>query len=98
MNDIRNQCFALMEKIENKQKITYDEFIEIISFGLEMQFFYKKRKFGVTHFDGYEFYEWDKEDGYQNYKTINEFSQKINIDGILVKDLWKEVSKINFAD
>ena len=63
-----------------------------------MQFFYKKRKFGVTHFDGYEFYEWNKEDGYQSYKSINEFSHNIKIDETYVKDIWSEVSKINFAD
>lgn len=98
MKDSNNRCFSLMEKIENKQKLTYDEFIEIVNFGLEMQFYYKKRKFGVTHFDGYEFYEWEKVDGYQSYKTINEFAQNIKIDGVQVKDLWNEVSKINFAD
>lgn len=76
MKGSNNRSFPLMEKIENKQKLTYDEFIEIVNFGLEMQFLYKNRKFGVTHFNGYEFYEWEKVDGYQSYKTIDEFAQK----------------------
>ena len=63
-----------------------------------MQFFYKKRKFGITKFDGFEFYEWEKDEGYQNYKSLNEFADKINIDGIKVKDIWGKIYKLNFAD
>lgn len=98
MKNIVNRCNELMKKIESKQKLTYDEFIEIVSYGLEMQFYYKKRKFGITHFAGYEFYEWEKEEGYQSYNTIEDFSNKINIEGLLVKDIWNKVSRINFAD
>ncbi len=98
MKDMTNRCNELMKKVENKQKLTYNEFIEIISYGLEMQFYYKKRKFGITHFAGYEFYEWEKEEGYQNYDTIEDFSNKINIEGLLVKDIWDNVSRVNFAD
>ncbi len=98
MKNIKERCLKLMAKVEGKQKLTYKEFIEIISYGLEMQFYFKKRKFGITHFDGYEFYEWNKEDGYQNYKTIQEFSEKINIEGVPVKDIWEKISKISFAD
>lgn len=87
-----------MEKVEKKQKLTYDEFVEIVGYGLEMQFFYKKRKFGITKFDGFEFYEWEKDEGYQNYKSLKEFADKINIDGVKVKDIWDKIYKLNFAD
>ena len=49
---MNEKCFELMEKVGKKQKLTYDEFVEIVGYGLEMQFFYKKRKFGITKFDG----------------------------------------------
>ena len=84
--------------MKKKQKLTYDEFVEIVGHGLEMQFFYKKRKFGITKFDGFEFYEWEKEEGYQNYNSLKEFADKINIDGVKVKDIWDKVYKLNFAD
>ncbi len=60
--NMNEKCFELMEKVEKKQKLTYDEFVEIVGYGLEMQFFYKKRKFGITKFDGFEFYEWEKDE------------------------------------
>lgn len=95
---MNEKCFELMEKVEKKQKLTYDEFVEIVGYGLEMQFFYKKRKFGITKFDGFEFYEWEKDEGYQNYKSLKEFADKINIDGVKVKDIWDKIYKLNFAD
>lgn len=84
----------IVDKISNKQNIAYEEFISLIKYGYEMQFYYGKRKFGSTQFGGYEFYEWDKEEGYQCYKTIDEFAQKINIDGNLVKELWNKIKKL----
>ncbi|MCM1306531.1 MAG: hypothetical protein NC037_05885 [Bacteroides sp.] len=98
MNVTNNKCFDLMKKVEQEQQLTYDEFIDLVRYGLEMQFCYEKRKFGITHFNGYEFYEWNKEECYQNYPTIEEFATQINIDGILVKDVWDKITKINFAD
>lgn len=95
---MNEKCFELMEKVGKKQKLTYDEFAEIVGYGLEMQFFYKKRKFGITKFDGFEFYEWEKDEGYQNYKSLKEFADKINIDGVKVKDIWDKIYKLNFAD
>lgn len=88
----------LVNKIYNKTDITYEEFIHLIKYGYEMQFYYGKRKFGSTQFSGYEFYEWDKEEGYQSYETIEEFEQNINIDGKLVKNLWNKIKKVDFAD
>lgn len=88
----------IIKKIYDKQAITYDEFIYLIKNGYEMQFYYGKRKFGSTQFGGYEFYEWNKEEGYQCYQTIDEFAQKINIDGNLVRELWSKIKKNDFVD
>lgn len=45
----------IINKIYAKQKVSYEEFIALIEFGYEMQFFYGKRKFGSTQFDGFSF-------------------------------------------
>lgn len=98
MDNSNDRCINLVKKVQTKEKLTYDELIEIVGYGLEMQFYYKKRKFGITHFEGHEFYEWNKEEGFQSYTSIEEFEQKINIDGIPVKNVWDKISKIDFAD
>lgn len=85
------------KKIYSKTKISYDEYIVLIEFGYEMQFFYGKRKFGSTQFDGFEFYEWNKEEGYQSYQTIEEFEQKVNIDGKLLKNVWQDVHQFELG-
>ena len=74
-----------------KIKPTFKDFIESVYLNLEPSFKYKKKQYGSTNFSGYEFFEWDKEEGYQSYKTIEEFSNKVNIGGILLKDIWDEV-------
>lgn len=88
----------IVDKVYNKKSIAYEEFICLIKNGYEIQFYYGKRKFGSTQFEGYEFYEWDKEEGYQCYQTIEEFKQKINIDGKSVFALWNEIKKVDFAE
>lgn len=87
----------IIDKIYTKQKVSYEEFITLIEFDYEMQLFYVKRKFGSTQFDGFEFYEWDKQEGYQSYKTIEEFEQKDNIDGVFLKDIWQEVENVEMC-
>ena len=39
----------------------------------------------------------EKDEGYQNYKSLKELADKINIDGVKVKDIWDKI-KLNFAD
>lgn len=81
------------EQVKNGMKIkpTFEDFIEIVYINYEPSFKYKKRKFGSTNFSGYEFYEWNKEEEYQSYKTIEEFAQKVNIDGKYLKDIWDDI-------
>ncbi len=95
---LSGETSKIIDKINSKQKLTYDELIIMIENGFEMQFYYGKRKFGMTQFDGYEFYEWNKLEGYQTYSTIEEFSRSINIDGVFVKDIWQNIKKTDFAD
>ena len=46
--------------------------------------------------DVYDFYLWDNEEGFQEYGSIEEFSEKANIGGTLLKDLWGEIKKIEY--
>ncbi len=80
-----------------KIKPTFEDFIESVRLNLEPNFKYGKKQYGSTNFSGYEFYEWDKEDGYQSYKTIEDFEQKVNIDGKLLKDIWNDVYQFEFG-
>lgn len=91
------QVDDISKKIYKREKITFNEFISMIYENFELEFYYNKKHFGVTQFDGYEIYEWDKEDGYQSYRTIDEFVEKASIDGKLLKDVFKDVKKIYFA-
>ena len=34
----------------------------------------------------------------KDIKIIKEFADKINIDGVKVKDIWDKIYKLNFAD
>lgn len=86
-----------MHKNGLKIKPIYEDFIEMVRMNLEPSFMYKKRRFGSTKFDGFEFYECDKQEGYQNYKTIEEFEQKVNIDGVLLKDIWQEIEDVEMC-
>jgi hypothetical protein len=90
-----------IEKIYNKvyhnENITFDEFITLIKANIELEFYFHKKHYGITQFDGYEIYEWDKEEGYQSYKTIDEFTEKATIAGILLKDAFKYIRKLTFA-
>ncbi len=74
-----------------KIKPTFEDFIESVYLNLEPNFKYRKKQYGSTNFLGYEFYEWNKEEGYQSYKTIEEFSKNVNIDGKLLKDIWDDI-------
>lgn len=80
-----------------KIKPTFEDFIESVRLNLEPTFKYNKKQYGSTNFSGYEFYEWNKEEGYQSYQTIEEFEQKVNIDGKLLKDVWQDVHQFELG-
>lgn len=75
-----------------KLKPTYDEFITMVEENLEPNFTYKHKRYGCTCFDGYEFFECGVEKGYQNYFSLEDFAKKVSINGILLKDLWDEIT------
>ncbi len=91
-----NNAKNLVSK-NQKLKPTYEEFLIIVKENLEPSFKYKNKKYGSTQFDGYEFYEWNKDEGYQSYKTIEEFDKNVNIKGVRLKDLWENISHFEIS-
>ncbi len=85
--------------IAKKQKLkpTYEEFLTIVKENLEPSFKYKNKKYGSTQFDGFEFYEYNTEIGYQSYPTIEEFDKNVNINGVRLKNLWKYISHFEIS-
>ena len=80
-----------------KLKPTYEEFLAIVRNNLEPSFKYKNKKYGSTQFDGIEFYEYNTEDGYQSYPSIEEFDKKVNINGVRLRDLWEDISHFEIS-
>ena len=91
-----NNAKDLIKK-NQKLKPTYEEFLIIVKENLEPSFKYKNKKYGSTQFDGFEFYEYNSEIGYQSYPTIEEFDKNVNINGVHLKDLWKNISHFEIS-
>lgn len=91
-------------------KATFDEFIKGLKFYSEMTLTYKNKRFGVFFYrdkninvetfeklDGkVEFFEDKVKESLVKFKSISEFKEKANINGVLLKDLWSDVTFAGF--
>ncbi len=77
---------------------TFEDFLDIVSRGFEMALWYKRRKYGAMLFSekSFDFYLWNSEENFQEYQTIEEFGEKANIDGKLLKDIWQNIKRIEY--
>lgn len=75
-------------------KATFDEFVNGLKFYSEMLFKYNNEIFEVFFKSNYSVVLCSK--NMQTYKSIDEFKNKANINGVLLKDLWKDVSFAGF--
>ena len=75
----------------------FDDFIGGYNFYTEMEFTYKGIMYGLMGVEniGVEFFEIDTGKG-DTFKDIDEFVQKAQINGKLVKDIWTEVENVNW--
>lgn len=75
----------------------FDDFITGYNFYGEMEFTYKGITYGLMGAEnvGVEFWGMNT-DKYEIYKDIEEFEQKAQINGKLVKDIWHEVENVNW--
>lgn len=83
---------------ENKPFIPdFEDFISGFNFYGEMEFTYKGVIYGLVGIakEGVEFYSTNTGE-YKVFKDIEEFKQKAQIDGKLVKDIWNKVTNTNW--
>lgn len=75
----------------------FDDFIDGYNFYGEMEFTYKGTTYGLMGVEnvGVEFWGMNT-DKYEIFKDIEEFVQKAQIDGKLLKDIWQEVENANW--
>lgn len=74
-----------------------DDFIAGLMMYSEMEFWYNNKNYGVCHANNQiEFFEDKNESSLQVYANTSEFREKANIDGKLLKDIWKEVVKADY--
>lgn len=76
-------------------KATFDEFVNGLYFYSEMLFTYENVSYEVF-LKGSETVVFCSEDMQQEYGSREEFEAKANIDGVLLKDLWADVSFAGF--
>ncbi len=76
----------------------FDDFIEAYKHYGEVEFTYRNNRYGILYND------FEKCDMLLNintheeqlYQSIDDLAEKANIDGILLKDLWKDVTNTDF--
>lgn len=79
----------------------YDDFIQMIKYYGEVEFCYNFIRYGVKRYyesDGKTYYELFIVDGAVvcKYLTLEEFAAKANINGVLLKDLWPQVTNADW--
>ncbi len=76
----------------------YDDFIAMVKYWGEIQFFYLGTKYGVcSDWDSVYIYFWNG-NIVCKYSTIEEFTAKANLNGVLLKDLWPQVKDVDWAN
>lgn len=77
----------------------FGDFLKCMEVYNELEFYCRDKHYGLLHMpnDTWDFYEWNVEEGYQIYGSIEEFAKKANIGGVLLKDLWNEVYDVGLA-
>ena len=77
----------------------FDDFVAGLLMYSEMEFFYDGRQYGVFFYDKtslIEFFENKNQSSLQTFASVSEFKAKAHIDGKLLKDIWKNVSKADY--
>ena len=78
----------------------YTDFLKCMEVYSELEFFINDNHFGIiTDADKkIHFYKWNEMDtGYQIYSNIREFGNNATINGVLLKNLWNQVTKFGTA-
>lgn len=76
-----------------------NDFLQGLDMYSEMEFYYEGKRYGVVYDENYaiNFYEYENPyEDYQIYKTKEEFLEKANIKGKLLKDIWQNVYNADY--
>lgn len=76
-----------------------DDFMDGLFFYSEMEFHYNDKRYGVVlkmSKSLIAFYEYNNENTLQHYTTREEFMDKANIDGLLLKDIWDKIKNADY--
>lgn len=75
---------------------SFDEFLEVFRIYGEMQFTYKNKVYGIIRDDLIKFFCASIENSTKKYESYDEFKERADINGQLLKNIWSEVTKINY--
>lgn len=77
-------------------KPNFNEFMEFVRVYGEVQFTYKNRVYGVIRGDKIELFCDEIKNSLKIYESYDDFKQRADIDGLLLKDIWALVENINY--
>lgn len=87
----------MLYKQGKKLEPDIDDFVHGLMMYSEMEFYYNNKSYGVCRVNNkIEFFEDKNPNSLQIYSNINEFREKSNIDGKLLKDIWKDVKDADY--
>ena len=77
---------------------SFEDFLNGLLFYSEMEFDYNNKHYGVFYYtsENVEFFEVDVPQSLTKFKNIKDFADRANIDGHLLKDIWKHVKNARF--
>lgn len=77
---------------------SFDEFLEVLKIYGEMEFIYKNNKYGVIRNENIMLFSIGKQNTTTKYKTYFDFQDRAHINGQLLKNIWYEVSYVNYLE
>lgn len=75
---------------------SFDEFLEVLKIYGEMEFTYKNKVYGIIKGDRIKIFCAGIENSTREYQSYNEFKVSADINGQLLKNIWSEVTNINY--
>lgn len=77
-------------------KLSFDEFIEFIRVYGEVQFSYKNNVYGIIRGDKISIFCVGVNDSTKVYLSYEDFKNRADIDGRLLKDIWDLVEMVDY--
>ncbi|MFD1425583.1 hypothetical protein [Kroppenstedtia sanguinis] len=73
------------------EKVSYDDLVEILSCGREIEFIFNETKYSITHIsEGFSLCRYNTYET-QDFRCYKELLEKARIDGRRLVEIWKDV-------